>query len=325
MSNSRRRALALIAGLATGATASVSAQTFPDRPITIMVPYVAGTIADLFTRTMANELSGILKQPVVIDNRPGAGQVVAANLLTRAAPNGYTLMTTVTPNVVAPSIMKGQPYSGIGDFAAVAPLAGVVGLLTVSPKVPANNLKEFIALLKANPGKYSFGSSGVGSALHLFSEMFLRDTGTQALHVPYKTFQNIITDITTGQVDFGFMTFSTMQFVQAGKMKAFGTPGLQRDPAHPDMPTLDEQGVKGFDATINYGIVAPKGTPAAVLERLNAAIAQATAAESFLAKTRPLGGVRSIRRMTPAETQEWLVRDEERYARLVRDQNIALE
>ena len=307
----------LIAAVTMLAPALAAAQTFPDRPITIIVPYPAGTLADLFARTVGTDLAVILKQPVVIDNRPGAGQVVASSYVARAAPNGYTLMISAMPTVVAPSIQKGLPYTGTTDFAAVAHLVTLVNPLLISPTLPVSNLQEFIALLKANPGKYTFGSAGIGSPIHMFAEFFNKEAGTKSIHVPYKTFQTALTDIMTGQIDYGFLNFGSMQFVATGKMKVLGTPGPQRDPGYPAVPTIDEGGLKGFDAVQNYLMVAPKGTPPAIIERLNAAINSITSTDAFANKLKPVGGASVRKPMTPAQVTALLTREDARWSKLV--------
>jgi tripartite-type tricarboxylate transporter receptor subunit TctC len=302
-----------------------TAQTYPDRPITIVVPYPAGTLADLFARTVGNELTVAIKHPVIVDNRPGAGQVVGSSVVARAAADGYTLMITAFPNIVSESVQKKLPYKGNLDFAVIAHVVTVANPLMVSPLLPVNNFQEFIALLKANPGKYSYGSAGVGSPIHLFAEMFNAAAGTRSLHVPYKSFQTALIDIGSGQVDYGFMTFSAMQQVALGKMKVLGTPGPQRDPAYPTVATLDEQGLKGFNSVINYAMVAPRDTPRAIVDRLNAAINTALASEAFASKVKAVGGVTVLKAMTPAEVTALLAREEARWQKLVKDQNITLD
>ncbi|MBI2728200.1 MAG: tripartite tricarboxylate transporter substrate binding protein [Polaromonas sp.] len=302
-----------------------AAQTYPDKPITIIVPYTAGTLADLFARTVGNELATTLKQPVIVDNRPGAGQVVGASVVARAAPNGYTLMVAAFPNIVPQSIQKTLPYKGNLDFAPVAHVATVANPLVVSMNVPANNLHDFIALLKANPGRYSYGSAGVGSPIHLFGEVFNVAAGTKSVHIPYKSFQTALIDIGSGQLDYGFMTFAAMQQVALGKMKVLGTPGAQRDPGYPQVPTLDEQGMKGFTAVINYVIMAPKATPPAIVEKLNAAINAATSSEAYASKVRAAGGVTVQKPMTSAQLAAMLSREEDRWQKVVKDQNITVE
>ena len=301
------------------------AQTFPDRPITMVVAQPAGSLADLIARAVGNDLSIAFKQPVIVDNRPGAGQVVGATLVARAQPNGYTLLMLALPNIPAPSVQKGLPYSGNTDFAAVANVLSVASMVGAGPSLPVSNLKEFIALLKANPGKYTYGSAGVGTPIHLLAEMFNREAGTKTIHVPYKGYVPALTDIIEGRVDYGFMPISAMQFAAGGKLKAIGISASQRDPDHPNLPTLDEQGLKGFDATIDYLVVTTKGTPPPIVERLNGAINAVVVTEAFAAKVRPVGGITISKPMTPAQTAAFIARQDERWLKLVKEANVQLE
>src|SRR5262245_17738253 len=268
-----------------------AAQTFPDRPITIISPQPAGSVSDIVSRALANDLSPAFNQPVIVDNRPGAGQAVGATAVARAAPNGYTLLMLALPSVVPPSAQKGLPFSGNTDFAAVANVVSIAALLGVGPGMKSANLKEFIALLKANPGKYTWGSAGIGSPIHLFGELFNQEAGTKSVHVPYKGYVPALTDIMEGRVDFAFMAMSAMQYVPSGKLKPLVISSAQRVADYPDLPTLDEQGLKGFDGSILYLVVTTKGTPQAIVERLNGAINAVIVTEAFAARVKPIGGV----------------------------------
>lgn len=305
---------------------SAFAQTYPDRPVTLIVPYAPGTLVDILARTVGNDLAVILKQPVIVDNRPGAGQVVAASYVARAAPNGYTLMITAMPTVTTPSIQKTLPYTGNTDFTAIAHVSYTAPLLVVSSKLPVSNVNEFIALLKANPGKYSFMSAGIGSPIHLYAEMFNKEAGVKAVHIPYKSFQVGLTDIMAGQVDYGFHTLGSMQHVATGKLKAMGLSSLKRDPGYPDVPTLDEQGLKGFQTLVHYFIVGPKGMPPEIVARLNTAINSVVSSDAYLAKIKPIGGVSPISPpLTAAQTAALNASEDDRWLKLVKEQNIALE
>ena len=315
---------AAAAALAFGGAAR-AADDFPNRPITLVVPLQAGTLGDLVARALGDELGGILKQPVVVENKPSASQVVASNFLARSQPNGYTLMVSAMPNVIAPSVLKNQNFASNADFAAVSHVLWIPTVLAVSPAVPAKDLKEFIALLKANPGKYMFGSAGVGTPMHMYLEMFNRTAGTQAVHVPYKTLQLIIPDVSNNVVQFSLLPFSMMQFAQQGKMKVLGTTGRTRDPAYPDVPTLSEQGLAGFEGLINYLVVAPKGTPPEVVGKLNAAINVVLARESFANKFKSFGGITIPKPHTAAQAAEVLKKEDERFLPLVREGKIPLE
>ena len=302
-----------------------SAEDYPSRPITILVPLQAGTVADLVARTLGDELSAILKQTVVVDNRPSASQVVASNALARSSPNGYTLMISAMPNVIAPSLLKAQNFTGNTDFTAVSHVLWIATVLAVTPSVTARNMTEFISLLKANPGRYMFGSAGVGTPMHMYLEQFNRDAGTSSVHVPYKTLQMIIPDVSNGVVHYSFLPFSMMQFAKEGKMKVLGTTAIRRDPGYPEVPTLDEQGLKGFEGLNHYLMVAPKGTPPAVVDRLNAAINVVLQKDSYANKFKAFGGVTIPGPNTPSQAAEVLRREDGRFAALVREGKIPLD
>jgi len=303
---------------------SAFAQTFPSRPITLVVPFGAGGASDSVARALGAELSVDLKQPVVIENRPGASQAVAGSFVARAAPNGYTLMVQVIPNLIPPSLLKTLPYSGNTGFAAVAPILSIPGVLVTSAKLPVADFKEFVALLKANPGRYSYGSPGVGSPIHAWCEMVNLEAGTKSLHVPFRSYPDMLAQLVSGDVDYAFMQFDSMQFATSGKVKVLGISTATRHPDFPAIPTLDEQGLKGFNVATSFAVVATKETPSEILQRLNAAIFTATAREPFQAKVRPIGA-QVASAATPAQTAEWIAREEEKYARLIREKRITFE
>lgn len=315
----------LIAALALGTGGLASAQEWPTKTITILVPQPAGTIQDMVARFLGDELSRSLKQAVVVDNRPSASQIIASSVLHRAAPDGYTLMVSAMPNVIAPSIQKGLPYGSNQEFTVIAHSLSIAGLLTVSPKVPANNLAEFIALLKANPEKYMYASAGVGTPLHMFLDQFNRDAGTHSVHVPYKVFSAIIPDVVSDTVHYSLLPTGVLQLAKEGKVKIFGFGGPKRDPQMPDIPTLDEQGLKGFDSSIQYYVIGPKGMPTDVVNKLNAAINAAQAKEAFQSKFKALGGFVVPQNVSPAQAAANLKRDDERYATLIREGKIKVD
>ena len=302
-----------------------AAQEFPTRPITFVVPYPAGTIADLFARTLGNELAPLLKQPVVVENKAGAFQIPASSYVAGRAPDGYTLMISVVPTVIPPQLRKNLPFNRNADFETLGYIASLHNVLTVSPSVPANTLAEFIALLKANPGKYMYGSAGVGSAHHLALEAFNHAAGTSSVHVPYKAFQNIITDVAGGTLQYSFLPLSIHQLAATGKVKILGSNGLKRDPGYPDLKTLNEQGLANFEATVKYVVLTTKGTPAPVVSRLNEAINAAIATEAFANKLKAVGGVEIPKAMTPGQVRELLQTEDTRAMNIVRERNIALD
>ena len=302
------------------------AQAFPDRPVTIVVAFAAGSPVDLTARALAAEMSLNLKQPVLVENRVGGSQIVAATSVARAPATGHTVMLYVLPSVTAPSAQANLPYKGIADFAPVARVSTIVGVLAVAPGIPANNLREFIDLLKANPGKYSYGTTGVGSALHLFVEKFHAAIGgAKAIHVPYRSVQPAMTDMMENRLGYTFAPMTAMEYVKAGKLKAIALPTLRGDPAYPSVPTFEASGLKGFEAMVTYALVTTKGTPPAVLERLNSAANAATATESFQSRMKGLGGVQISPPLTSPEAGTFFAQEEERWNALVKAQNIVLE
>lgn len=323
--NKRKFIAGAVAAAALAGAGLAQAQEWPTKPITILVPQQAGTIQDMVARGLGDELSRLLKQPVVVENRPSASQIIAAGMLSRAAPDGHTLMVSAMPNVIAPSLLKAQPYKGNQDFTVISHSLAVSTVLAVSPQLPVNNLQEFIALLKANPGKYMFGSAGIGTPLHMALEQFNREAGTKSVHVPYKTFQMIIPDVSSNVVHYSFLPVSMGQLAKDGKIKLLGFNGPRRDPQLPDLPTLDELGLKGFDAGIHYFLIGPRGMPPQVVAKLNAAVNEIQAKEAYQARYRALGGITVPQNVSAATATARLQHEDERYMSLVKDGLIPLE
>ena len=306
-------------------TGSALAQDYPNRAITLVVPYVPGTLIDVFARMVADQLGPILKQTVIVENRPGAYQVVASNYVARAKPDGHTLMASVMPNVTPESLHRSSSFIPNADFAPVSYFSALDMLLAVPVNLPVSTLDEFIALVKASPGKYVFGSAGVGTPHHMMLEMLSKQAALSAVHVPYKSIQNIIQDVSSGQLNYSFLPSSAMQFVATGKIKVLGTTAIKRDPAYPEVKTLDEQGVKGLSGLIKFFIVAPKGTPPAILNKLNAAINTVISSEAFAKKVQPIGGIAIPPPLPVAEvTKQYMVEDQ-RFETLVKDGGIKLD
>lgn len=318
-------AAATTAAVALGTGGLAQAQQWPAKPITILVPQAPGTIQDLVARALGDELSRALKQPVVVDNKPSASQIIASTQLARSAPDGYTLLVSAMPNAIPPNLVKGLNYAGNQDFTVVSHSLSVAGMLTVSPQLPANNMKEFVELLKANPNKYMYGSAGVGTPLHMFLEQFNRDAGTKSTHVPYKVFTGIIPDVSSNVIHYSFLPVGTYGLVKEGKLKSLGFVGPKRDPQLPDIPTLDEQGLKGFDASIQYFVIGPKGMPADVVAKLNAAINGIQAKPEYQAKYKALGGITVPQNVSAAQASALLKREDERYSALIKEGRIAFD
>lgn len=279
----KRRRLAL-AVLATGALAlaPLAAQAqgaFPSKALTIVVPFSAGGTTDILARVVGQYMSKDLGQPVIIDNRAGAGGNIGAQLVARAAPDGYTLlMGTVGTHAINQSLYKKMPFDPIKDFAPVTRVALVPNLLVANPSQPFKTVKELIAYAKANPGKVSFASSGSGTSIHLSGEMFQQMAGVEMQHVPYKGSAPALTDLLGGQTAIMFDNMpSVISHVRAGKLRPIAVTTPTRSPALPDVPTIAESGVPGYSATSWFGILAPAATPAPVIARLNASILKALA------------------------------------------------
>ena len=271
----------LKSALAVGVVASFSfaalAQTYPSRPVRIIVPFAAGGPADNFARFMGQRLGDALGQGFVVDNRPGGGSVIGTDVAAKAAPDGYTLLMMSNTHTVNETLITNKPFNLTRDFVGVAPINSSDLVLVAHPSVKANNLKEIIATAKAAPGKYNYASSGPGTPYHMAGELFKSMAGIYLVHIPYRGSTGARTDIIGGQVDMMFDAVTTMtEQVKAGKVKAIATSGAQRSSVLPDVPTMAEAGLPGYDATIWLGLMAPKGTPKAVVDRLNEAVSKIT-------------------------------------------------
>lgn len=297
---------------------------FPAKPIRIISPFAAGGGNDAFLRTLAPKLTENLKQPIVIDTRAGANGIVGTELAARAAPDGYTLVLIPSSHTVNASLYKKLPYHVINDFTPIS-LAGSSPLVfAVHPSLPAKNVKELIALAKARPGQLTYGSAGVGSSGHLAGALFDSLTGTMTIHVPYKGMAIAVTDLIGGQVSMTFGTsLSVIPQVRSGRLRALATTGAERSPALPDIPTVAEAGVRGYEASLWYGFVGPAKIPPEIVRRLNteivAVLALAEIRERLLSQ-----GVEA--RSTSAEDfARLMVSDVERWAAVVKRAGVRAE
>ena len=272
----RLMAVAAGAAIAIFAAGLAQAADYPNRTITLVVPSPPGGGTDTQARILAPKLSEILGQTIVIENRGGASGNIGAQAVARAAPDGYTLLAMISSHVINPFVLKDVPYDILHDFAMITRTVTVPGVLIANPSVPAKNLKELIAYMKANPGKVSFGSAGNGSLSQLIVELFQQDTGVKLLHVPYRGTQPALTDVMGGQVSVMVPDLTiALGLMKAGKVHAFGVTGDKRSAAAPDVPTLAEAGVSGFNAVQWFGLVAPAGTPPDVVKKLHDAAVKA--------------------------------------------------
>jgi tripartite-type tricarboxylate transporter receptor subunit TctC len=259
--------------LVTDATAAM-AQTYPNRPIKLVIPYPPGGIGDTLARGLAMQMQLRMGQPVLVESKPGASQMIGADYVAKSAPDGYTLFLASLSSLVLNSYaQKTMPYDPVKDFAPVSMFFSTPLYLVVNPQLPAKNVAEFIAYGKANPGKLTYGSIGTGSSLHLTGEMFKSATGVDMLHVPYKGSVPAVTDLLGGQIQALFDAgTSSLPQVRAGKLRVLGVTSIKRASGTPDIPTIAESGVPGFDASFWFGIVAPAGTPKAIVQKLSGEI-----------------------------------------------------
>lgn len=264
---SARATIAVVASLF--ATAFAHAQEWPTRPITLVVPFAAGGTTDLVARPIAQALTEKLGQSVVVENKAGAGGTLAAGIAAKAAPDGYTIFLATVAHTMAPGLYKSLPYDFEKDFDPVTLAAQVPNVLIVHPSVPAKSVSELIAYIKANPGKVNFGSAGPGSTEHMSGELFRAMLGVDIVHVPYKGGAPMMTDLVAGQIQMAIETSgSATPHIQAGTVRALAVSTPQRSPYFPDLPTLNEAGLTGYDVTTWFGLMVPKGAPPAIRERL---------------------------------------------------------
>jgi tripartite-type tricarboxylate transporter receptor subunit TctC len=270
------RGLLLALGLAsTAALTPALAQSYPGKPVRIVVPFAAGGPADVYARFMAQRLQDSLGQTFVVDNRPGAGSVIGTDAVAKSAPDGYTLLLMSNAHTVNETLIANKPFQLMRDFVAVAPINYSDLVLVATPALPDSTLKALIADAKARPGKLNYASSGPGTPYHMAGELFKSMAGVYLVHIPYRGSSGARTDVIGGQVDVMFDAVTTMaEQVKAGKVKALATTGKQRSEVLPDVPTLHEAGVPGYEATIWLGLMAPRGTPRAVVDKLNEAVSK---------------------------------------------------
>jgi tripartite-type tricarboxylate transporter receptor subunit TctC len=304
--------LAAIAAFATAAPA----QSWPTKPVKIVVPFGPGGPADIYARILGQELTGALGQQFVIENKAGAGGTIGTDIVAKAAPDGYTLLMMSNTLTTNETLLANKPYALLRDLVPVAPVNSSDLVMVVSPSVPAKTLKEFIALAKAQPGKLAYASAGPGTPYHLAGELFATMTGTELLHVPHKNSGEARTDVMGGHVQMMFDAVTAMKSnIEAGQVRALATTGLTRSGVMPDVPTLNEAGVPGYETTIWLGIMAPKGTPQEIVDRLNAEISKIVAKPAVKEAWAKQGAVPMA--MTPTEFGAFLKGDIDKWAKVI--------
>jgi tripartite-type tricarboxylate transporter receptor subunit TctC len=301
------------------------AQTYPNKPIRMVVPLVPGGNQDIVARAVAEEMSKGLGQPVVVENRPGGSAILGTQLVKASPPDGYTLLSIAVTFARVPGVVKAAGYDPAADFVGVSLVCRIPQVLVVNPSFPAKSLQELIAAAKARPGEVSFGSSGNGSTGHVAAELFMRRSGTRLLHVPYKGNAQALVDVMGGQINMMFDQVSTSgPQVKGGKVRALAVTTIGRSAVLPDVPTLHELGFAGFEDVTWNGIVAPAGTPREVLGRLHGAIAAALS-NPELQKKYLERGIELRASRSPEEFGAYVKSEAEAFATLVREAGIKVE
>jgi tripartite-type tricarboxylate transporter receptor subunit TctC len=309
---------------AAPAAAQSPAAGYPNRPVKLVVPFAPGGFTDVVARILGNKLSQATGQQFVVENKAGAGSTIGTDFVAKAPPDGYTLLMVSSTHVISPWLYKNLPYDPVKSFAAVGKLVDSPYVLLVHPKVPAKNVQEFIALAKASPEKIHYASSGNGSAQHLMGGLFAAMTGAPIKHVPYKGSSGAANDLVAGIVESSFAGVpNALAQVPQGRLKALAVTTAKRAPQLPDVPTLQEAGVAGYDASVWLALLAPAGTPPEIVQKLNAEVAKLMASADtkkalFDAGVEPTPS-------TPQEMNTYLAQELERWGKVVKDAGVKLE
>ena len=266
-------------------------QAFPSKPMRIVVPFTPAGAVDIATRATANEMTKILGHPVAVENKPGAGGNLGVLDVARSAPDGYSMvMSTSGIQAINPALYAKMPLDPNKELVPVAAVVSLSNVLVVHPSVPARSVKEIIALAKKDPGKWTYASSGNGTSIHMSGAMFTQLTGTDIVHIPYKGSAPAITDLLAGQTQMMFDNIpSSLPHIKSGRLIALATTGAKRDPALPDLPTMQEAGVQGYESGVWFGLMVPAATPKDIVQKLNAAAVQATKSPEFIKRVTDLG------------------------------------
>ncbi|MEO5670326.1 MAG: tripartite tricarboxylate transporter substrate binding protein [Ramlibacter sp.] len=300
------------------------AQAWPARPVKIIVPFAAGGPADNYARFLAQRLGDSMGQSFVIDNKPGGGSVIGTDLVAKAPADGYTLLLMSNTHTVNETLLPNKPFALTRDFVGIAPINYSDLVLVAHPSLKASTIKELVAQAKSQPGKINYASSGPGTPYHMAGELFKSMGGVYLVHIPYRGSSGARTDVMGGQVDLMFDAVTTMaEVVKSGKVKALATTGLQRSSVLPDVPTVHEAGVPNYEATIWLGLMAPKGTPRAVVERLNEAVSKIASLPEVQQQWGRQGATAMV--MTPAVFDKYIQDDIAKWSRVIKSANIKAE
>lgn len=308
-------ATAVVAGAMGVSTQAFAA--YPDKPIRMVVGFSAGGTTDVVARIVGKEIGDALGQPVVVENRPGAGSNIATDMAAAAAPDGYTLYMVAVTAAINQTLYKNVKFNLVNDFAPVALAVRVPNVLVVNPNVPAKSVQELVAYAKANPGKMNFASSGSGTSIHMAGELFKQSAGVDVVHIPYKGSAPAIADLIGGQVDYMFDNMpSAWPHVEGGKLRALAVTTATRSDTAPDLPTMKESGFPSFDVSSWFGVLAPKGTPSDIVDKLNKAIRDALAKPDVRKQLAGLGAVPAD--TTPAQFADFIKSEVDGWAKVVK-------
>ena len=306
------------------ASSNVLAQNYPNKTVKILVPFAAGGPADNYARFMAQRLQDSLGQSFVVENRPGAGAVIGTDAAAKAAPDGYTLLLMSNAQTVNETLIPTKPYQLLRDFVPIAPINSSDLVLVANPSLPVSTTKDLVKLALSKPDKLNYASSGPGTPYHMAGELFKSMSGTYLVHIPYKGSSGARTDVIGGQVEMMFDAVTTMvEQVRAGKVKAIATTGKTRSDVLPDVPTISESGVPGYEATIWLGIMAPKGTPKAVVDKLNEAISKISSQPDVKQTWAKQGAVPMV--MSPEAFEKYARDDIAKWAKVIKSAGIKAE
>jgi len=314
---------ALVIGLVLAIVAGAEAQTYPDKPIRLVVPFPAGSGTDIVGRLLGQQMSLDFGQPVIVDNRPGASTIVGTDIVAKAAPDGYTMVMASNNHAMNPSLFEGKlPFDSIKDFAAVGQVAVLPFILVVNPKLPVKNLQELIALAKK--GGLTYASTGNGTPPHVAGEMLKRAAKVDITHIPYKGSAAAVQDVVSGQVSMMFVNVpSGLSLVQAGKLRALAIGSAKRIAAMPDLPTVAELGYPGFDVSLWMGLLMPAGTPVEVIDRMSKEVAHALADPALAKKIEEQGAEAAY--TPPAVFSKFIVDETKRFDELVKEVGLRVD
>jgi len=320
----RRTILKIGAVAAALSVQGAFAQAWPAKPISLIVPFATGGTTDVLARAVGQELSKALGQPVIVESKPGAGATLGADFVAKSKADGHTFLMGAVHHTIATSVYKKLPYDFQKDLAPVSIVALVPNVLVINPAVPAKSVAELTALAKSQPGKLTYGSNGNGTGQHLIGAQFESMAGVAILHVPYKGSGPLTTDLLGGQITMSFDTITpVLAHIKAGKLRALAVTTNKRSVALPDVPTLDEAGLKGFNLGTWFGILAPAATPAPIIDRVSKEIARIVNQPEFKKKMEEIGA--ETIGNTPAQMAKQIKDDTERFAKLVKDAKVTIE